>query len=56
VGVESSGMRERSDVKLIRIFHRDFGFVGNRFGHDQRLLQITETIRLSLQSEVDLDQ
>src|SRR5262249_41105837 len=43
-------MCERSNVKLVRIFHRDFGFIGNRLGHDEGLLQITETIRFSPRS------
>ena len=45
VSVEPCGMRERPDIEFVRIFHRDFGLVGNWFGHDERLLQIAKTIR-----------
>jgi hypothetical protein len=31
MGVEARRLLERADVKLVRVFESDFGFVGNRF-------------------------
>src|SRR5262245_25216593 len=50
VSVEPSSMSKRSNVKLVGIFHRDFGFFGNRLGHDEHLLQRSRTIWLTRQS------
>ena len=34
VSVKARGVAETANVELVRIFHRDFGFVGNGFRHD----------------------
>jgi hypothetical protein len=33
VGIEAGRSLERSNVELVRIFERDFGFVGDGLGH-----------------------
>jgi hypothetical protein len=42
VSVKARGVAERANVELVRIFHRDFGSVGNRFHHDAHPLKIRE--------------
>jgi hypothetical protein len=54
--IKSSGVRECPDIKLIRVFDRDFGLVANWFGHDDNPFQIVRKLAQLIQKWLDLDQ
>jgi hypothetical protein len=57
MGVEAGRSLERSNVELVRIFERDFGFVGDGLGHGtDHLLCNGQLIEHPQRGNYDLDQ
>jgi hypothetical protein len=52
VSIKSRSMGEGSDVKFIRILHRNFGLIANRLGHItlRSLLRLVESQKTSVQN------
>jgi hypothetical protein len=57
MGVEAGRSLERSNIELVRIFERDFGFVGDGLGHGaDHLLCNGRLIEHPQRKNYDLDQ